>query len=89
MGMENFRTRNTKLQKKCVEQQGLWFGWSLPTVLRPIAVKGLVILPKRWIVERTFAWINKYRRIAILGRPRLPVRPGVFSSLNAFNIASL
>jgi putative transposase len=25
-------------------------------------VKGFVILPKRGIVERTFAWINKYRR---------------------------
>jgi len=31
-------------------------------VLKPVGVKGFVILPKRWIVERTFAWINKYRR---------------------------
>ena len=39
-----------------------WFGWILQTVLRPVDVKGFVVLPKRWIVERTFAWIGKYRR---------------------------
>ena len=38
------------------------FGWILQTVLRPVGIKGFVVLPKRWIVERTFAWINKYRR---------------------------
>jgi putative transposase len=38
------------------------FGWILQTVLRPVKRKGWVALPKRWIVERTFAWINKYRR---------------------------
>jgi putative transposase len=38
------------------------FGWVLQTVLRPVGVKGFVVLPKRWIVERTFAWISKYRR---------------------------
>src|SRR5690606_21385899 len=31
------------------------FGWVLQTVLRPVGVKGFVVLPKRWIVERTFA----------------------------------
>jgi putative transposase len=38
------------------------FGWILQTVLRPVDGKGFVVLPKRWIVERTFAWISKYRR---------------------------
>jgi putative transposase len=38
------------------------FGWVLQTVLRPVGVKGFVVLPKRWIVERTFAWIARYRR---------------------------
>jgi putative transposase len=23
-----------------------------------------VVLPKRWIVERTFAWLGKYRRLS-------------------------
>ena len=38
------------------------FGWILQTVLRPVGIKGLVVLPKRWIVERTFAWLARYRR---------------------------
>ncbi|MEQ8667554.1 MAG: IS5 family transposase [Pirellulales bacterium] len=38
------------------------FGWILQTVLRPVEAKGFVVLPKRWIVERTFAWLARYRR---------------------------
>jgi putative transposase len=38
------------------------FGWILQTVLRPVGVRGFVVLPKRWIVERTFAWLGRYRR---------------------------
>lgn len=40
------------------------FGWILQTVLRPVQLKGFVVLPKRWIVERTFAWLARYRRHA-------------------------
>lgn len=38
------------------------FGWILQTVLRPVQAKGFVVLPKRWIVERTFAWLARHRR---------------------------
>jgi putative transposase len=38
------------------------FGWILQTVLRPVGLKRFVVLPKRWIVERTFAWLARYRR---------------------------
>ncbi len=38
------------------------FGWILQTVLWPVKAKGFVVLPKRWIVERTFAWISRCRR---------------------------
>jgi putative transposase len=38
------------------------FGWLLQTVLRPVKAKGFVVLPKRWIVERTFAWLARCRR---------------------------
>ena len=26
--------------------------------------KGFVVIPKRWIVERTFGWFNRYRRLS-------------------------
>ena len=29
---------------------------------RPVGLKGFVVLPKRWIVERTFAWLARHRR---------------------------
>jgi len=38
------------------------FGWLLHTVPRPPEAIGFVVLPKRWIVERTFAWLARYRR---------------------------
>ena len=37
-------------------------GWVLEIVKRSDDVKGFKVLPKRWIVERTFAWIGRYRR---------------------------
>jgi putative transposase len=40
------------------------FGWALVTILRPVGVKGYVHLPKRWIVERTFGWLGRYRRLS-------------------------
>ena len=39
-------------------------GWVLQTVLRPAGVKGFVLLPRRWVVERTFAWLSRYRRMS-------------------------
>jgi putative transposase len=36
--------------------------WSLTVVKRPEGTKGFVLLPKRWVVERTHAWIGRCRR---------------------------
>jgi transposase len=33
-------------------------------VKRSDRATGFVVLPKRWIVERTFAWLNRCRRLA-------------------------
>jgi transposase len=33
-------------------------------VKRSDLVKGFVVLPKRWVVERTLAWFNRCRRLA-------------------------
>jgi putative transposase len=35
--------------------------WVLEIVSRPAEQKGWVLLPKRWVVERTFAWLGRYR----------------------------
>jgi len=38
-------------------------GWLVQTVLRPKGAVGFVPLAKRWVVERTFGWLTKYRRL--------------------------
>jgi putative transposase len=38
-------------------------GWVLEIVKRSDDLQGFVVLPHRWIVERTFAWLTKYRRL--------------------------
>ena len=44
-----------------VKQQ---LGWCLEVVRRPPDAKGFQILPRRWVVERTFGWLGRYRRLA-------------------------
>jgi len=36
--------------------------WDLEVVSRPRDAKGFVLLPKRWVVERTFSWNDRCRR---------------------------
>jgi transposase len=30
----------------------------------PEARRGFVLLPRRWVVERSFAWVSRFRRLA-------------------------
>lgn len=38
--------------------------WMLEVVKRNDQLKKFVVLPKRWIVERTFSWLNRNRRLS-------------------------
>src|SRR3712207_4630588 len=39
-------------------------GWLVEVVHRAAHLRGFHVLAKRWIVERTFAWFNPYRRLS-------------------------
>lgn len=43
-----------------VKQQ---FGWKMGVLHRPPEAKGFQILSRRWVVERTFGWFGRYRRL--------------------------
>jgi len=47
-----------------VEKVKKTFGWILDIVLRSDTAKGFEVIPKRWVVERTFAWFESYRRLS-------------------------
>ena len=38
--------------------------WVLEVVSRARDAVGFVVLPRRWVVERTFAWLGRYRRLS-------------------------
>jgi transposase len=38
--------------------------WTIEVIKRSDAASGFVVLPRRWVVERTFAWLNRNRRLA-------------------------
>jgi putative transposase len=60
--------------RKIIADQGYkqqfiaWFlttlNWIVEIVHRPSNAKGFTVIPKRWIVERTFAWFSPYRRLS-------------------------
>ena len=41
----------------------LAYGWR-PEVVKRAPQTGLKLLPRRWVVERTFAWFSTFRRLS-------------------------
>jgi len=37
-------------------------GWTVAVVAKPKEQRGVAVLPRRWVVERTFAWLGRCRR---------------------------
>ena len=40
------------------------WGFDLEIVIKPEGQKGFSVLPRLWVVERTFAWLGKQRRLS-------------------------
>ena len=43
--------------------QAVW-GWSSEIVQRAADAVGFAVQPRRWVVERTFAWLGRHRRLS-------------------------
>ncbi|MBV8268462.1 MAG: IS5 family transposase, partial [Planctomycetaceae bacterium] len=53
------KSHNHRLEGWLVESAA---GYRIEVVRRPPGSEGYVRLPRRWVVERTFAWLGRYRR---------------------------
>lgn len=51
-------------KQQCIAWFARTTGWIVDIVCRAAHHRGFHVLPKRWIVERTFAWFNVYRRLS-------------------------
>ena len=54
------RLRGPKL-REALEEIG---DWTVEIIKRSNSAKGFEVLPSRWVVERTFAWLGRCRRLA-------------------------
>jgi putative transposase len=53
--------RNRKLQRWQQQEQ---VSYVIEVVSRPLGAKGFVLLHRRWVVERTLAWLGRYRALS-------------------------
>ena len=53
-----------RYQGPLVAQAAQAVGLRVEVVSKPPATKGFTVLPRRWVIERTVAWLGKYRRVA-------------------------
>lgn len=47
-----------------IEKTRTTFGWILEIILRSDYSSKFTVIPKRWVVERTFVWFKSYRRLS-------------------------
>jgi putative transposase len=52
---------NKQLQAWLKQQQA---AYEIEVVSRPIGAKGFILLHRRWVVERSLAWLNRYRSLS-------------------------
>jgi putative transposase len=47
-----------------VDFAGRYAGITIEVVKRPEGATGFVVIPRRWVVERTFAWLGRCRALS-------------------------
>ena len=61
---ENLGGRRIRGEKLASALTKLGLGIDLEIVKKPKNIKGFTVLYRRWVVERTFAWMSRCRRLA-------------------------
>ena len=50
--------------KDFIQKIAVEFGWNLEHLKRTDSEPGFTVIPKRWVVERTYSWFGHYRRLS-------------------------
>ena len=58
------RVRRRRLRRTLVEWATQILVTTLHIVRKPADQRGFAVIPRRWVVERTFAWLTAHRRLA-------------------------
>ena len=72
---------------KLIEWVKNFADWTLEIVKRCDDVKGFKVLPRRWVVERTFSWLGRYRRMS-KDYEQLPVNSETMIIIAMINLMS-
>ena len=65
IGWQNGVTFESKLTYRGPKlKEAIGSRWTVQTIMRPKDAEGLVPLRVRWVVERTFSWLGRSRRLA-------------------------
>lgn len=60
--LKNWIEQELQWRLEIVKRPRKW-GW-YPEDVEPASMPAFTVLPRRWVVERTFAWIGRYRRMS-------------------------
>ena len=65
LGMGRLRKiRGDSAYSNVFKEGAKWYGWEVDTTHIPSEEKGFAPQKNRWQVERSFAWLNGYRRLS-------------------------
>jgi putative transposase len=55
----DWKYRDDTLDRRMARE---WVEYAIEVINRPKDAEGFVLLPKPWVVKRSFAWLGRYRR---------------------------
>ena len=75
--------RRRRLRPAQVDDKAAYLGFAVEIIRRSDDQKGFQVLPRRWVVERSFGWMTRWRRLVRDYEARIDVSEAMSSSQRA------